>query len=306
MNCLVTGGAGFIGSHLVDRLISTKHSVSIIDDLSTGKEKNINKLAKFYHLKVESKKVKEIIEKDRPECVFHLAAQIDVRKSVANPILDIKSNILGTVNLLNLCVKYKVKKFIFSSSGGVIYGNTNKPAKEKDPPKPVSPYGIDKFTAENYIKLYSSMYGLNYTILRYANVYGPRQDPYGEAGVCAIFAGNMLRKEKCILYGFGNMTRDYVYVDDVVSATLLSMEKGINKTLNIGTGIETSVNVIFNTMKEITHYLLPPVYKPKRKGELDRNCLNCELAKKLLDWSPKVELKEGLIRTIKWFKSNDY
>ncbi len=302
MNYLVTGGAGFIGSHLGDRLIKDGHSVSVIDDLSTGKLQNLNAKSTFYKLKIETKKIEEVFIKERIDYIFHLAAQIDVRKSLANPILDITSNIIGTVNLLNFSVKYKVRKFIFASSGGVMYGNTDKPAKETDKVNPESPYGIDKLTGENYIKLYSSVYGLNYTILRYANVYGPRQDPLGEAGVCAIFAGNILNKKESILYGFGKMIRDYVYVDDVTDANILSIEKGNNQTLNIGTGIETTVNKLFSTMKEITGYSLSPIYKPKRKGELEKNYLNPEKARKILGWSPKTELKEGLEKTIEWMR----
>lgn len=312
MNYLVTGGAGFIGSYLVDRLIKDGHSVSVIDDLSTGKLQNLNAKSTFYKLKIETRKIEEVFIKEKEarlgiDYIFHLAAQIDVRKSLANPILDITSNIIGTVNLLNLAIKYKVRKFIFASSGGVMYGNTDKPAKETDKVNPESPYGIDKLTGENYIKLYSSIYGLNYTILRYANVYGPRQDPFGEAGVCAIFAENMLNKKggtshKSILYGFGKMTRDYVYVDDVTGANILSLKKGNNQTLNIGTGIETTVNKLFSTMKEITGYSLSPIYKPKRKGEVDRNYLNPEKAKKVLGWAPKIELKQGLKKIIEWMR----
>ncbi|MCK4352418.1 GDP-mannose 4,6-dehydratase [candidate division WOR-3 bacterium] len=309
MKFLVTGGAGFIGSHLVDRLIRNGNQVSIIDNLSTGKETNINKNAKFYKLGIEETQVEEVFKKENPDCIFHLAAQSQVKKSIDEPILDATTNILGTLNLLALSLKYsaiggKIKKFVFASSGGVMYGNTLKPAVEEKTPNPISPYGISKLTGEQYIKFYGTQYGLSYSILRYSNVYGPRQDPYGEAGVVSIFTNHMLKNEECILYGFGEPIRDYINVVDVVQANILAISSSNNQILNIGTGIPASVNQLFELMKIITGYSLKPIYQPLRKGELNKNFLNSNKAQKLLDWKPKVSLKDGIEQTINWFKKN--
>ena len=304
MTLLVTGGAGFIGSNLVDRLIEVGHKVVIMDDLSTGKKEFINKKATFYQVKVEHADAEEVFKTEHPVYVFHLAAQVDARKSVVNPLCDASANIFGTLNLLKLSRKYRVKKFIFASSGGVIYGDTDKPADEMSQPNPISPYGIAKLTAEQYIDFYAKEYSLRYSILRYANVYGPRQDPFGEAGVIAIFIGQMLQGKPCILYGFGNPIRDYVYVDDAVSATIKSMNKGNCSTFNIGTGIPTSVNQLFSIMSKITNYSLPPIYERKRRGEINKSVLNCNRAKEILGWIPKVTLEEGITKTVQSLKQS--
>lgn len=305
MNCLVTGGAGFIGSHLVDALIKKGYKVLVVDDLSTGKLTNVHQGSKFYKLKIEAKRMEKVFEENRPDIVFHLAAQSQVKKSMDDPLLDARTNILGTLNLLVLSLKYKVTKFIFASSGGVIYGNTEKPATEDSPSNPFSAYGISKMTAEEYIKFYSK-FGLNYTILRYSNVYGPRQDPNGEAGVVAIWTKHMLSNEPCILYGFGKLVRDYVYVEDAVRANIRAMGPTLcgseNQTLNIGTGVPTSVEELFKKMSHLARYSVSPVYKPKREGEVEINYLNCAKAKNCLSWEPEVSLEEGLRKTINWFK----
>ncbi|MBI4723080.1 MAG: NAD-dependent epimerase/dehydratase family protein [Candidatus Stahlbacteria bacterium] len=336
MKILVTGGAGFIGSHIIDSLINQNHTVVIIDDLSMGRQENINKGAIFYELKIESPKIETIFADMEPDIVFHLAAQVQVKKSTSDPYLDANVNILGTINLLQLSLKYKVKKFIFSSSGGVMYGNTSIPATEECPEHPLSPYGISKWSAEQYIKYYGSL-GLRFTILRYANVYGLRQDPFGEAGVVAIWANSMLNGEQCTLYGFGKLVRDYVFVDDVVRANIKAMERGLiskggdtllanpypaiagkninknnsscshllardNQIINIGTGVPTSVDELFNKMSRIIGYSLAPVYQDKREGEVGKNFLNCTKANKLLGWTPKTNLSDGLAQTIQWFK----
>lgn len=301
MRCLVTGGAGFIGSHLVDELIIQKNKVAVIDDLSTGKMENVNKSAKFFRLKIESKKISKVFECFRPEIIFHLAAQASVVRSTNNPIQDVETNIIGTLNLLNFCIKYKVKRFIFSSTGGALYGDTHTPATEDTTPSPASPYGISKFTAEQYIKFYSNEFHLNYCILRYANVYGPRQDPTGEAGVVAIFANNILKRAPCILYGFGKLKRDYVYVKDVVEANISAVKLKGNQVLNVATGISTSVNKLFELMGKFNNYSISPIYKPKRGGELNISCLNYSKINKLLGWEPKVSLTDGVKQTINWF-----
>ena len=303
-NILVTGGAGFIGSNLAHRLVEQGESVIVVDDLSRGKIENLPPEAKFYKLKVEDPSISQIIKSQRIEYIFHLAAQAGVTKSMRDPVLDAESNIIGTINLLQSAMEAGVRKFIFSSSGGVIYGDTPEPVTEKETPNPCSPYGISKFAAEKYIEFYGKEYRLRYTILRYTNVYGPRQDPFGESGVVAIFAEKMLHNTPCTLYGYGKMERDYIYVKDVVDVTTLVVNEGDGEVFNIGTGVSISIDKLFSLMKEITQYTLGPVYQPKRKGELDMNSLDCSKAKRLLDWKPKISLKQGLEQTVNWFKNS--
>lgn len=297
-NILVTGGAGFIGSHLVDALIEKGYNVSVIDDLSTGKEENLNPNSHIYRIKVQDGEVEELFKRERFSYLFHLAAQVDVRKSCKDPLQDASSNIMGTLNLLFLAKKYRVKKFIFSSSGGVMYGDVQLPAQEGDPERPLSPYGIAKLTAELYIKLFGG--ALPYTILRYANVYGERQDPCGEAGVVSIFIQKMLHKEPCVLYGYGKPQRDYLYVKDVVRATILCMDKGKNETINIGTGRTTSVEQLYSLLKKIVGDDTAGVSQPLRAGELNSNCLSIEKAKRELGWKPQTQIKDGLLRVVEW------
>ena len=303
MKALVTGGAGFIGSHLVDRLIEDGHSVVILDNLSTGKRENSNPKAIFHQTDISEDDICPIFQKGEFEVLFHLAAQVDVRKSVADPIFDLKTNVIGTLRLLECCKEFGVKKVIFSSSGGVIYGETQNPATEINPPHPLSPYGVSKFTGEHYLKYYGNNHDFEYTILRYANVYGPRQDPFGEAGVVGIFSKQMLNGEDPTLYGFGKMVRDYVYVGDVVNATMDSIAKGDNEVFNIGTGIGTSVNELFLKMKVITGFPGNSIYKPTRPGELERSILNPEKGKRFLGWQAKTPLEEGLKKTVEWFRT---
>jgi len=302
MRILVTGGAGFVGSHLVDRLVGEGHSVVIVDNLSTGKRENLNPGARFEELDIQSSDLLHIFEDQEPEVVFHLAAQIDVRRSVEDPLFDARTNILGTISLLECCRKTGVRKVVFASSGGVIYGNTERPAKEEDPPRPLSPYGVAKLACEGYLRSYSEWHSLSYVALRYANIYGPRQDPFGEAGVVAIFSKKLLKGEEPTLYGFGKLIRDYVYVDDAVRAAVLSVEKGEDEVINIGTGTGTSVNELFDQLKEIAGFEAKPSFKPKRAGELEKNILNSALAKEVLGWTPRVRLGEGLKRSVEWFK----
>lgn len=301
MNILVTGGAGFIGSHLVDRLTELGHKVIIIDNLTTGKKTNINPRAQFYEMDINDRKLVQVFEKHKPNYLFHLAAQVDVRKSVKDPLYDARSNIMGTINLLTRCRDFKVKKFIFSSSGGVIYGDTEKPAFEDSDLRPISPYGVAKLSGEGYVKCFGEWENLNYTILRYANVYGPRQDPKGEAGVISIFIGQLLQGEKSILYGYGKLERDYVFVDDVVEANIACLEKGTGSVYNIGTGIATSVNDLYTMISAIIKKENEKELEPKRHGELTRNVLNIEKAKKELEWRPEVSLNDGLRQTYEWF-----
>ncbi len=303
MKILVTGGAGFIGSNIVDALIEKKHKVVIVDNLATGNIKNVNKRAKFYKVSVcDKKKIDDIFKKEKIDIVIHHAAQLDVRKSVEDPCFDADVNIKGALNILEACKNTKVKKIIFASSGGTIYGECKtKAPDEKSFANPLSPYGVAKLSVEHYIKAYSALYGLKYTILRYANVYGPRQDVNGEAGVVAIFIGKMTANKEVFVFGNGKQLRDYVYVKDVVSANIKSLTKGNNEIINIGTQKTFSVNQLVKELSLITNYKNKPVFKPKRNGELFKSFLNISKAKKVLNWTPQVSIKEGLKNTVDYF-----
>jgi len=303
MKILITGGAGFIGSHLVDALIQERHRVIVIDNLSTGLKQNLNPKAKFYKIDICSRQIKNIFKKEKPEVVFHLAAQIDVRKSIENPVLDTKINVLGGLNILDYARQCGVKKFIFSSSGGAIYGETKIiPTPETVNPNPLSPYGLNKLFFEKYLQLYSRLYDLNCSILRYANVYGPRQNTKAEAGVIAIFINKLLHNKQPIINGNGKQTRDYIYVDDVVRANLMAMKSKNNKVYNIGTSIETSVNQIFKIISQSLCKKIKPKYGSTIKGEVKRSALNWNKIKKDFGWQPRVKLEEGIRKTIDWFK----
>ncbi len=304
MKILFTGGAGFIGSNVVDALIGIGHEIVVVDNLSSGFRGNLNPNAKFYHLSICDKELSTIFERERPEVVHHHAAQIDVRKSADDPIADAEDNILGSLNLLTSCVRFGVKRVIYASTGGAIYGDVQyPPADENHPVNPISQYGISKHTVEHYLYLYSALYGLDYVVLRYANVYGPRQNPSGEAGVVAIFATQMLTGQQPTIFGPGDKTRDYVHVADVTEANILALERGTNTILNIGTGVETSDQEIFDTLAEVLGYQGPPVYAPLRKGEVYRISLGCDKAREELGWSPKLSLKEGIARTAEYYRA---
>ncbi|MFC1557837.1 NAD-dependent epimerase/dehydratase family protein [candidate division KSB1 bacterium] len=300
---LVTGGAGFIGSHIADRLIETGYNVDIIDNLSTGVSNNINKNAEFYEMDINDDRMESLFRDRKYAAVFHQAAQMNVRVSVEDPLLDIQNNIVGMVKLIDYAVKNNIEHFIFASTGGAIYGEQeNFPADENHNTNPYSPYGINKLTGEKYLYYFNKSFGLKYTAMRYANVYGPRQNPFGEAGVVAIFAHHMLGGEKAVIFGTGKQTRDFVYVEDVVNANMLVLEKGIEGCFNIGTGIETDVNTIFSEMAEIISYSEPPGYEPAKKGEQTRSVLDCKKAEQVLGWIPKYNLKKGLEKTVGYFK----
>ncbi|MDD5688313.1 MAG: NAD-dependent epimerase/dehydratase family protein [Elusimicrobia bacterium] len=305
MKILITGGAGFIGSNITDTYVKAGHAVVIVDNLVTGKKENINPKAKFYNADITDKElIGQIFEKEKPEIVNHHAAQIDVRKSVANPVFDAQTNILGAINLLENSVKYKVKKFIFASSGGVMYGECGKISpSEKVTPEPLSPYGIAKRATEYYLNYYAKVYGLKYVANRYGNVYGPRQDPHGEAGVVAIFINRILAGETINIFGDGEQLRDYVSVSDIVDLNLVCLKKGENEIFNIGTGNSKSVNQLFSELSKISGYLQKPVYKLQRTGELFKSSLDVKKVKRKLDWSTKVDFSEGLKRTFNYFKS---
>jgi UDP-glucose 4-epimerase len=304
MKILVTGGAGFIGSNLVDSLIALNHKVVVIDDLSSGLEFYINDKAKFYQKSLLDQDLSNIFEKEGIDFVFHLAAQIDVRKSVSDPVLDNEINVLAALNLLNNCVKYKTKKIIFSSTGGAIYGDSDVlPNKESDLTYPLSPYGIHKLCVEKYLNYYYVNQGLNYTTLRFANVYGPRQYKGGEAGVVAIFTEKAIKKEKCLMFGDGKQTRDFVFVDDVVSALMLAMDINCQGEINIGTGQETNLWQIVEAIEIALGEKLQIEVLPPKLGEQRRSVLDISRAKEVLNWQPQVDLKTGILKTINWAKN---
>jgi len=305
MKVLITGGAGFIGSHIVDGLINEGYEVVVVDDLSTGKESNINGKAKFYKLDIQDTGLESIFREERPAFVCHQAAQKDVRLSVSNPIYDAKINILGTINILQNCIKYNVRKIVFASTGGAIYGEQNVfPASENHPTRPISPYGITKLVAEHYMYYYKTVQGLDYVSLRYANVYGPRQDPHGEAGVVAIFIQKMLRGEQAIINGDGEQTRDFVYVGDVARANILAIKNATSESIfNIGTGTEITINGIFNKIRDIVNPNIKEKHGPAKEGEQLRSVIDFSRAMKMLNWEPEVLLNNGLIKTFEYFKS---
>jgi len=304
MKILVTGGAGFIGSNVADAYIAAGHEAAIIDNLTTGRKENLNPKAKFYDVDVRDTRLLEVVAEFAPDIINHHAAQIDVRKSVSDPIYNAQVNEIGTLNLLDAAIKCKVKKIIFSSTGGALYGEVSKKsgADENHPQEPISPYAITKRAVEMYLYAYWKLYGLNFTVLRYGNVYGPRQDPLGEAGVIAIFCGKMLKGEQPFIFGDGNQLRDYVYVGDIAEANLIALEKGDNQIFNIGTGKGVSVNELFGCLKEIMKFEKEAIYAPARAGELFRSVLNAKKIKKELGWKPKLGIKKGLKLTLKWYK----
>ncbi len=303
MRILVTGGAGFIGSHLVDRLLVEGHEVSVVDNLSTGKRKNLNKAAAFHKMDIQSQRVARVFRDAKPEVVFHLAAQMDVRRSVADPCFDAQSNIVGMLNLLALAVENGSHRVIFASSGGAIYGEQAQfPAPETHPTHPLSPYGVSKLAGEHYLYYYQKVCGLEYAALRYANVYGPRQDPFGEAGVVAIFTQKMLEGEQPVINGNGMQTRDFVFVEDVVEANLAVLYGQANGAFNVGTGVETSVNALFGHLQAITQANVTEMHGSEKKGEQLRSSLDYHKIAQALEWSPRMGLREGLEKTVDYFR----
>lgn len=300
---LVTGGAGFIGSHIVDALIKRRIKVAVVDDLSSGDKKNVNPNAKFFKASIASPQCAEIIKRLKPDVIFHCAAQINVRDSVANPMKDAKNNVLGTLLIAQAALEANVQKIIFSSSGGAMFSDAVKPPySEKLEAQPVSPYGIAKRAGEMYLDFFHQTHGLPYVALRYANVYGPRQNSQGEAGVIAIFASRMLKGQPVKINGTGRQTRDFVYVDDVVRANMQAMRKNVTGIFNIGTGRQTDIKTVFKKINEFAGGLTPKRHGPAQPGEVMRSALDCRKARRHLDWSPKVKIDEGLKRTVEWFK----
>lgn len=303
MKVCVTGGAGFIGSHVVD-LLCKQHDVFIIDNLSTGKKENVNKKAKFYKADLRNKeKIETIFKKEKPEAVFHLAAQINVRKSISDPIYDADVNVIGTINLLEACRNNEVKKIIYSSSGGAVYGEPKSmPLNENHPINPLSHYGASKYAVEKYIDVYRNVYGLKTVVLRYGNVYGPRQDPAGEAGVISIFIDKILKNEKLTVFGDGNQTRDFVYVEDVANANILALTNG-DGVYNIGTGMRISVNQIIKSLEEILSIKADVLYSKPIPGEVRHTYLDISKAKRGLGFTPRYSFEKGLELTVEWQKN---
>jgi UDP-glucose 4-epimerase len=302
---LVTGGAGFIGSTIADLFIEAGWDVAVLDDLSTGRRENVPAPARFYPCDVRSAACAEVLEKERPEVVCHQAAQIDVRRSMADPRFDADVNVGGLLNLMQAAMKAgSVRQVLFASSGGATYGDTDRiPTPEDHPARPVSHYGAAKAAGELYLGVYRASHGIPFAALRYANVYGPRQDPHGEAGVVAIFCGKLLEGKPCTVNGDGGQTRDYVFAADVARANLLAAEKGFDGALNVGTGIETDVNRLHALLAKAAGSKAPAVHAPGKPGEQRRSCVDPSAAARALGWRPTVGLEDGLVRTFEWFRA---
>ena len=313
MRVVVTGGAGFIGSALVDQLVKRGDQILVIDNFSAGSEKNLeeakNSSAKelvIENCDIRNPETTKLITDYGPSVIFHLAAQVDVRSSVKDPLNDLETNLVGLIRVLEGARKAETTKIVLASSGGTIYGEPDArqlPLNEDSPWNPLSPYGVSKLAGGLYVNAYSSLYGLRGTTLALANVYGPRQDPHGEAGVVAIFAGKLLNRERCTIYGTGMQTRDFVFVDDVASAFVASIESGDGKLLNIGTGTETSIQYLYEEMALASGIESAPEKGAERSGEIERSALDPSLAEEILGWSPQTSLRDGIHSTLEWFKS---
>ena len=313
MRTLVTGGAGFIGSTLVDRLLAEGHSVDVVDDLSSGSLGNLADARsspdhdfRFHRLDIRSPEVVDLVTRRKPEVVFHLAAQMDVRVSVERPVFDAEINIIGSLNVLEGARQAGTRKVVFASSGGTIYGDPDPvelPVRETHPQQPLSPYGVSKKAVGDYLVAYRQLHDLEFTALALANIYGPRQNPHGEAGVVAIFSGRMIKGEPCTIYGDGSSTRDYTFVDDVVDAFARATEAGDGLLLNVGTGKETSVRELYETVAHYAGVESEPHYAPERPGELQRSCLDPGRAAIHLGWKPWTTLESGIGQTVDWFRS---
>lgn len=310
MRAIVTGGAGFIGSTLVDRLLAEEHEVVVVDNLASGTTTNLEGAratgrCEFVELDVRDASIPDLFADRRPDVVFHLAAQADVRVSVERPLFDADVNVLGGLNVIEAARRAGARKVVVASSGGTIYGDPDPadlPVDESHPQHPISPYGVAKKVIDDYLFAFRYLHGLDYAALALANVYGPRQDPHGEAGVVAIFAGRLLGGESCTVFGDGEQTRDFVYVDDVVDAFVRAADRGEGVRCNIGTGVETSVNVLYRAMADAAGVSDAPVYAPARTGELQRSALDPRFATEVLGWTPRTTLLEGALATLGWFR----
>jgi len=305
MKILVTGGAGFIGSHVVDLYLQEGHDVIVLDDLSTGRRSNLNPRARFYEMDIRDPGVREVFEQERPEVLNHHAAQMNVRRSVVDPLFDAEVNILGSLKLIELAKEFSIERFVYISTGGAAYGEPEYvPCDEVHPINPICQYGASKHTVEHYLYMYGINYGLNYCVLRYPNVYGPRQDPLGEAGVVAIFTGQMLAGEQVVINGDGEQERDFVYVGDCARANLAALDMTSNgEIFNLGCGKGSSINEIFACLRDLTGYARAPVNGPAILGETRRIYLDARKARRELNWQPQTSLQDGLAATVKYFRT---
>ena len=304
MKVLVTGGAGFIGSNVADRLIEEGHHVVVLDDLSSGKREQVPAAANFYQMELDGRWLDRVVEREKPEAVCHLAAQISVRRSVEDPVFDARVNILASIGLIEACRVHGVKRFIFTSTGGAIYGEADQiPTPETYPAAPVSPYGTSKLSVEHYLHCFRELYGFSSAALRLANVYGPRQDPHGEAGVVAIFSKALLEGRAATINGDGRQTRDYLYVGDVVEAFARALAGDVQGSYNVGTGTETDVRELHEVIARAAGSSAAAEYGPARPGEQKRSCLDASRIRAELGWEPKVELSAGIGATVEFFGS---
>ncbi len=305
MKVLVTGGAGFIGSHVAGLLIDQGHTVEVLDDLSSGFRENVPPSTKLHVMDVQSSDASALIRENQYTALVHHAAQMDVRRSVSDPAFDVQVNILGLINLMEAGKKSGLRKVVFASTGGAIYGEPEAgPQSETHQQQPLSPYGISKLTCEKLLQFYYHEYGIPYVALRYGNVYGPRQNSHGEAGVIAIFAERLLAHQATIIHGDGLQTRDYVYVDDVARANLAALNfREPPTSFNIGTGIETDVVTLHHKLQEVLGIRQDPTHGPEKPGEQRRSVLDCKKAGDKLSWKPEVSLNKGLQQTADWFAS---
>jgi len=304
MRILVTGGAGFIGSHVAGRYAEMGHEVAVLDDLSTGKQGNVHPRAKLHRMSLLDERLGAVFAEFRPEVVSHHAAQVNVRRSVDDPAYDATVNVLGAIRLFQCAATQGCRKVVYSSSGGACYGDPAKlPAGENTPIRPLCPYGVSKYAAEKYLQLYGDLYGLRSTVLRYANVYGPRQDPHGEAGVVAIFSELMLDGKRPTIFGDGSKTRDYVYVEDIVEANVLALHAGDGGTYNVGTGREVSDGQIFEAVRAAVGAELSPIYADYRKGEVRRIALDAARIRAELGWKPRVAIEEGIPKAVAFYRA---
>ncbi len=303
MRVLLTGGAGFIGSHVASAFLDAGHEVTVLDDLSSGRRENVPSGARFVEADIRSEDAFRCLADLAPDALVHQAAQIDVRRSVRSPRFDVDVNVAGTLNLLEACLVAGTSRVVFASTGGAIYGEQEvHPAPESHPLRPVSPYGCSKAAVELFLGYYGRVHDVAWTALRYANVYGPRQDPFGEAGVVAIFSGRLLAGRPCTIYGDGRQTRDYVYVEDVARANLLALESDHRGAFNIGTGVETDVLALHDALARAAGVSIPPVFEPARPGEQMRSSVDPALAAEVLGWRPRMELSDGAARTIEYVR----
>ena len=305
MKVMVTGGAGFIGSHVVDAFLAAGHDVLVVDDLSIGKREQVNPAARLYVADIrDAAALEPIFASEKPEAICHQAARANVRESMDKPVLYADVNVLGSLTLLEAARRHCVRKVIYASTGGAAYGEpAYVPVDEQHPVNPLDPYGASKHHVEHYLFLYRRNYGLDYTVLRYPNVYGPRQDPLGEAGVIAIFTGLMLKGGQPIINGDGEQLRDYLYVGDVARANVLALDKGSGEIINLGTGVGTSVNQVFAALRQATGYTGDEVHGPPKLGEVSRIYLDASKARAILGWQPEVALDEGIRNTVAFFRA---